>query len=111
MGYPTAVLVKQVVRRLQQVPAIPLATLARECGVSCRTLRRALKAHMGISYRELQTQTLRLRAEELQGGDGAHSIKEIAHALGFTRPQSFSRRMKAVMRDEGRRTRHPEVAS
>jgi len=104
--YPADVLAERVKRRLEETPAVCLATLASEYGVSCRTVRRALTAQLGISFRGLQAQSLRVHVDRLRRGDGVRSLKEVAYALGYRSPKAFSRRMKTITGDVPRGVRH-----
>lgn len=81
----------RVERLLKSPPAGGLTAdeVARLTGVSRRTLVRRL-AEAGTSYRELADAELRARAERLlRAGDLSHS--QIAAALDYTDPSSFSR--------------------
>jgi len=63
--------------------------LARELGVSRRTLARRLH-ESGTTFRSLLDDHLKRRADELRR-DRRYSQGEIAHMLGFEDPSSFSR--------------------
>ncbi len=82
---------ERVERLLKSLPAGRLTAdeVARLTGVSRRTLVRRL-SEAGAGYRELADTELRARAERLlRAGDLPHS--QIAEALGYTDPSSFSR--------------------
>ena len=81
----------RVERLLKSAPAGRLTAdeAARLTGVSRRTLVRRL-SDAGTGYRELADAELRARAERLlRAGDLSHT--QIAEALGYTDPSSFSR--------------------
>jgi AraC-like DNA-binding protein len=81
----------RVERLLKSLPTGRLTAdeAARLIGVSRRTLVRRL-SEAGASYRELADAELRVRAERLlRTGDLSHT--QIAAALGYTDPSSFSR--------------------
>lgn len=81
----------RVERLLKSLPTGRLTAdeAARLTGVSRRTLVRRL-SEAGTGYRELLDTELRARAERLlRAGDLSHS--QIAEALGYTDPSSFSR--------------------
>jgi AraC-like DNA-binding protein len=82
---------ERVERLLKSLPAGRLTAdeVARLTGVSRRTLVRRL-SKVGTSYRELQDAELRVRAEQLLRADQL-SHAQIAEALGYTDPSSFSR--------------------
>ncbi|CAN5250417.1 AraC family transcriptional regulator [soil metagenome] len=65
--------------------------VARELGVSARTLRRHLEQE-GTSLRAVVDEVRRGRADELLAA--GRSVKEVAFALGFSEPSAFSRAYK-----------------
>ncbi len=65
--------------------------LAKELGISARTLRRHLEQD-GTSLRAVVDDARRARADELLGA--GNSVKEVAFALGFSEPSAFSRAYK-----------------
>jgi len=73
-----------------------LEEVARQLGVSPRTLRRQL-AHEGASFRALINEVRMALAEEYLTGD-AMTIEEITDRLGYSEPASFTR---AFTRDHG----------
>lgn len=81
----------RVERLLASLPSGRLGAdaVARLLGVSRRTLVRRL-AEGGVGYRQLLDAELRRRAERLLSG-GAMTHAQIAEALGYTDPTSFSR--------------------
>lgn len=82
---------ERVERLLKSLPAgrFTADEVARLTGVSRRTLVRRL-SEAGASYRELVDAELRTRAERLLRADHL-SHAQIAEALGYTDPSSFSR--------------------
>ena len=81
----------RVQRLLKSAPTGRLSAdeAARLTGVSRRTLVRRL-SEAGTGYRELVDAERRVRAERfLRDGDLSHA--QIAEALGYTDPSSFSR--------------------
>ena len=65
--------------------------IARELGMSARTLRRQLGQH-DQTFRGVIDQLRRERADELLAND--KTVKEVAFALGFSEPSAFSRAYK-----------------
>jgi AraC-like DNA-binding protein len=65
------------------------ATMRKQCGVSARTLHRFFVNQMGESPKSWLTRQRHLEAERLLSI--GHTIKEVADALGYAHPSSFSR--------------------
>ena len=65
--------------------------IARELGMSARTLRRHLDQH-DETFRGVMDRLRRERADELLAS--AMAVKEVAFALGFSEPSAFSRAYK-----------------
>ena len=65
--------------------------IARELGMSARTLRRHLDQH-DETFRGVMDRLRRERADELLAS--ALTVKEVAFALGFSEPSAFSRAYK-----------------
>jgi AraC-like DNA-binding protein len=100
----------RVERLLKSLPAgHPTADdVARLTGVSRRTLVRRL-SEAGTGYRELVDAELRVRAERLlRAGDLSHA--QIAEALGYTDPSSFSRACRRWFRGALAPGRRPDRA-
>jgi AraC-like DNA-binding protein len=70
---------------------ISLAVIARDLGISARTLRRHLE-HEGSSLRVVVDDVRRERADALLAA--GTPVKEIAFSLGFSEPSAFSRAYK-----------------
>lgn len=89
----------RVERLLKSLPAGRLTAdeVARLTGVSRRTLVRQL-SEAGTGYRDLVDAELRARAGRLLQ-DGGLSHAQIAEALGYTDPSSFSRARRRWFRD------------
>jgi AraC-like DNA-binding protein len=73
-----------------ELPA--MTRVASQCGVSPRTLMRRLKAE-GTSYQQLLDEMRQARARWLLEHT-AHSIEEIAEALGYVDTSNFSRTVR-----------------
>ncbi len=71
--------------------AISLEIVAKDLGISARTLRRHLEQE-DASLRTIVDEVRRARADELLAT--GVSVKEIAFALGFSEPSAFSRAYK-----------------
>ena len=67
-----------------------LGDVARHCGVSLRTLERALREETGRSFRELRTQLLLAEAVVPLMGRPCCSIKELSSVLGFSTQEAFT---------------------
>jgi AraC-like DNA-binding protein len=85
-----------VAELVAESPAVQLHEIATALGVSCRTLRRAIRNELGMSFRGLQTQALVACVEAWRAKDTTLLVKELAYTLGFNDPRSFSRRVKAA---------------
>ncbi|MEO0819054.1 MAG: AraC family transcriptional regulator ligand-binding domain-containing protein [Pseudomonadota bacterium] len=84
---------KAILQRLQHgVPAS--AAIARELGLSARTVARRLQEE-GTSYREV-CDTLRLRLAQSYLGDHSLSLPEIAFLLGYADQSSFTTAFKRM---------------
>jgi AraC-like DNA-binding protein len=70
---------------------VSLAVVAKDLGVSARTLRRYLEQERA-SLRTIVDDVRRARADELLAAGAP--VKEIAFALGFSEPSAFSRAYK-----------------
>jgi AraC-like DNA-binding protein len=70
---------------------VTLETIARQLGVSARTLRRNLEQE-GTTLRAVVDEVRRERADELLAA--GRPVKEIAFGLGFSEPSAFSRAYK-----------------
>jgi AraC family transcriptional regulator len=80
---------RRIDERLQQPgPPPSLGELADLCGLSVRQLTRGFKTSRGCSIGDYLAQGRILTAKRLLGASG--NIKEIAFALGFASPSSFS---------------------
>lgn len=91
MAYDTHMLFMEIQRQLELAPASSLRDLARTLGLSRNTIEKAVRTATGQSWRELQKQHLLRSCEQALRAGGGKSIKEIAFAIGFTSPRSFSR--------------------
>jgi AraC-like DNA-binding protein len=69
-----------------------MPAVARELGMSVRSLRRRL-ADEGASYKDLLDEALAAVAMRMLG-DPRRTIQEIAHAMGFSDPSAFHRAFK-----------------
>ncbi|KAF0095389.1 MAG: Transcriptional regulator AraC family [Puniceicoccaceae bacterium 5H] len=81
--------VKWVAQRLLSSCLPQLADVARELGMSARSLQRRI-AEEGMSYRQLLTEARRELAHQYLEG-GALNLVEVACLLGFEDPNSFYR--------------------
>jgi AraC-like DNA-binding protein len=76
-------------------PALSVASMAREIGMSERAFRRWFLADVGTSFTRWQQERCAQRAiSRLQRGD---SVKCVAADLGYTSPSAFSAMFKRVM--------------
>lgn len=69
-----------------------MATVARDLGMSVRSLRRKLTAE-GVSYKAVLEEALGTMAIRMLG-DTRRSIQETSHAMGFSDPTAFHRAFK-----------------
>jgi AraC-like DNA-binding protein len=69
-----------------------MAIVARDLGLSARSLRRRL-ADDGVSYKDLVQSVLEIRATQLLG-DPNRTIQETAAEMGFSDPSAFQRAFK-----------------
>jgi AraC-like DNA-binding protein len=88
-----------------------IGAIARQLGVSVRTLQRRLAAE-GVSYQELLDDARKEAAERYMTGSG-FAICEIAYLLGFSEPAPFHRAFKRWygMTPEGFRQKQREGRS
>jgi len=77
--------------RVRRVATGSPAAIAKQLGVSERTLRRQLAQH-GTTLRALVDDGQRERADQLLAG--GKTVKEVAFELGFSEPSAFSRAYK-----------------
>jgi AraC-like DNA-binding protein len=84
----TAARVELLLQQAGDAPA-PLADVARQLGMSRRTLIRRLQ-ESGARYRELVDRHRRSRAEALLR-EGTYSVAEIGHRLGYEDAANFAR--------------------
>jgi AraC-like DNA-binding protein len=68
------------------------SALAKQCGISVRTLHRHFLKHLGKSTKTWLVEQRQLKAIELLS-DGS-SIKEIAASLGYKQQTNFTRQYK-----------------
>jgi AraC-like DNA-binding protein len=68
-----------------------LETLAHDVGLNYATFRRKFREVMGLSPRAYQ---IRCRLEQACGMLGSHSVKQVAHLLGYPDPFTFSAQFK-----------------
>jgi AraC-like DNA-binding protein len=69
-----------------------MASVARDLGLSARSLRRRL-ADDGVSYKALVQSVLEIRATQMLG-DPNRTIQETAAEMGFSDPTAFQRAFK-----------------
>jgi AraC-like DNA-binding protein len=82
--------------QLKQVPVTRIEMLGSIWGVGRHALARALRVNGDVSYRELQKQCLRSKAESLLQEAPLQSVKEVAFVFGFATPHSFGKLTKWV---------------
>lgn len=81
--------VKWVLRRLLSGSCPDVVVVAKELGMSARTLQRRI-AEEGITFRELLNQIRRELVRQYLADDG-NEIPEVAFLLGYDNPNSFYR--------------------
>lgn len=88
---PTFDLVQDVVRdMLRRAPDVRVATVARDHGVSERTLQRAFREHVGVGPKwVLRRYRLHTAAERI-GADGADDLAGLAYELGYADQAHFA---------------------
>ena len=69
-----------------------MADVARELGLSARSLRRRL-ADEGVAYKDLVQSVLEIRATQMLS-DPKRTIQETAAEMGFSDPSAFQRAFK-----------------
>jgi AraC-like DNA-binding protein len=85
--------VRQYVLARPPLGAIPdMETVARDLGMSVRSLRRRLKEE-GVAYKAILEEAFGMVATRLLS-DTSRSIQETAHAMGFSDPTAFHRAFK-----------------
>ena len=94
VAYIPRALVALVRSHVGGTPMIRMAVLAKMCGVSVGTLRRALRAETGLRFRDWQQGNIRAAAERLLSDISSGSVKEVSGKLGFASQQSFARRFR-----------------
>lgn len=87
---------RELVARARELlrEGVPVASAAREVGLSYPTLHRIFKQYTGIAPKQYTNQWRLARAESLLM-DGRHSLKEIAAALGYYSTNHFSAAFKS----------------
>ncbi len=80
--------------RLSDNPHLRLYELAKEFGVSCRTIETAIRLGCGKTYRQLKNQKRLAKAQILLEQAGL-SRKEIAALVGFRSAEAFARFVKS----------------
>lgn len=88
---------------------LSMADAARALELSERSLRRRLMQE-GLTYKELVDQVQHRLADELLSV-GTKSVKEIAHALGFSSPSGFHRAFRRWTGSSPARERSPRARS
>lgn len=88
---PTFDLVQDVVRdMLRRAPDVRVATIARDHGVSERTLQRAFRTHVGVGPKwVLRRYRLHTAAERI-GAEGADDLAGLAYELGYADQAHFA---------------------
>lgn len=100
MAYERRLIAESVHTRLCKEPRLTLAKVASDLRVSRHTITRSLMEYLGVSFRTLQGQCLKTRAEDIRSRN-VMSSKEMAYELGYNSPGAFARRL--------RRSREPLV--
>ncbi len=80
--------------RLSDSPQLHLYDLAKELGVSSRTIETAIQLGCGKTYRQLKKQK-RLDKLQILLNQGGLSRKEVAALVGFRSTEAFSRFVKS----------------
>lgn len=96
MSYAQRHLFNRITLTLQSKPRCSLAELARELGVSRRTIQNAVNAVTGKKFRDLRGQALLERVESLLIFEPNTSIKKLAFEAGYTSPSAFARTVRRV---------------
>jgi AraC-like DNA-binding protein len=91
MIYNPKLLAEQIDARLSESPRITLSQLARDLGVSRRTLEDVFRQAKGMSYRSYQQSMLLRAALNLLAKSDRLTIKQIAFLLGYSSLAAFSR--------------------
>lgn len=88
---PSFELVQDVVRdMLRRAPDVRVATIARDHGVSERTLQRAFRTHVGVGPKwVLRRYRLHAAAERI-GAEGADDLARLAYELGYADQAHFA---------------------
>lgn len=91
MIYNPKLLAAEIDARLAESPRMTLSRLARDLGVSRRTITRLLESEKHMPYRSYQQSLLLKLALQLLAKAGNLTIKEIAFSLGYSSPEAFAR--------------------
>ena len=83
-------------RIVAEEPWIVMETITERLSVGRHTVTRALRLHLGCSFRSLKAESVRSRSLELLTGADVASVKEIAHRLGYQSPSAFGKRIKIL---------------
>lgn len=95
-GLPHDAAIDRACRRLAEEPRVPLAALARDCGLSYERFRKLFRARLGVSphdyriRRRIDQACTALRADE-------RPAQAIAADLGYANPFQFSAQFKRLV--------------
>jgi AraC-like DNA-binding protein len=100
---PTSVTMPRDVRALavaqatlaDQSRARPLAELCASAGGSVRTVQRAFRRDVGLSFERWRRQARLMKAIELLVA--GHAVKEVAYEVGYRRPSAFVEMFRQTM--------------
>jgi len=96
MSYDLNELAKRVATTLKRQPLTSLAALSRDLRLDRHTVTRALRAHLGKSFREVQDEVLVDFVRTEIARCPTMSIKEIASSVGYNHSRSMARRIRRL---------------
>lgn len=95
MAYDAQLLVRRIVRLLDQEPTLTLASLSLRLSVDRHTITRAVKTVTGQSFRALRQERLVAKVEQLMTDRPGASLKEVAVLIGYQHAGSLCRMVRS----------------
>lgn len=100
MTYDQRGLAREAYSRLLKNPGLLLKCLAEDCGVDRHTLNHAIKAHYGLTWRQLRFRSLLECLSGLESTSPPMHRKNLAHQLGYGSARSLARARRAAERSQ-----------
>ncbi|SRR5258708_24817159 len=94
MSYNHTLLFRRISDRLCENPRSSIRRLARELGISRRTIQLVVSTQAGKPFSALQEELLMKMVRQLFISQPGLAIKEVSFSVGFCSPRSFARAVK-----------------